>query len=185
MDKAVDPRSIRFAHWLAATSFGKAMFPQHANQLVFAFVLFTHSIYWATSWWSPWPFLIFNLVGFWFSQGILKPWETVITQAIQPNYDSTVLKISIPFILVNYVAIFACLYMFGEVVDSSLNPIEGMWKHFYFSAVTLTTLGYGNLIPGDLFTEVIATVESLIGFLGFAVLAGVVATIVIKRVELD
>jgi hypothetical protein len=73
--------------------------------------------------------------------------------------------------------------MFGNVVDGGGNEIQGTWKHFYFSTVTLTTLGYGNIVPNDTIAEVIAAVQSIIGFMGFAVFAGVVASIALKRVE--
>jgi hypothetical protein len=57
------------------------------------------------------------VAGLWFSQGIFKPWSLIIHQTSQPVYDSAMLKISIPFLILNYIAIFACLYMFGSVAD--------------------------------------------------------------------
>ena len=104
---------------------------------------------------------------------------------MQPEWDSAMLKITVPFIVLNYVAVFSCLYMFGSVVDSEGSAINGVWNHFYFSAVTLTTLGYGNLTPYGTWAEVIATIEAIIGFMGFAVLAGVVASIALKRAEIN
>ena len=103
---------------------------------------------------------------------------------MEKDWDPMVMKITIPFMLLNWSAFFACLYMFGKIIDSTGSQIEGVWGHFYFSVVTLTTLGYGNLVPGDFIAEIIATVETLVGFMGFAVLAGIVASIAIKRAEL-
>ncbi len=184
MNKKKQTRLIKFSNWLADTKFAEIIFPDHARKLVFVFLLFTHSLYWLTAWWSPWPFLIFNLIGLWFSQGIFKPWSLVISQASQPEWDAGVLKISVPFVALNVVAVFACLYMFGTVIDENGVPIDGVWKHFYFSAVTLTTLGYGNIVPNDTLTEFVAVVESLVGFIGFAVFAGIVVAISLKRFEL-
>ena len=99
-----------------------------------------------------------------------------------PDYDPAILKISLPFMVINWVAMFACLYMFGVVNENGV-PIVGTWKHFYFSAITLTTVGYGNIVPASLFSEVLVTFESLIGFFGFAIVAGVITSIIIKRVE--
>ncbi len=180
-------RLIKFSYWFAETKFAQFAFSTQFRVRVSLsiFLLFTHSWYWATAWWSPWPFLIFTLFGLWFSQGVFKPWSLIISQAYQPVYDSAILKISVPFIILNYIALFACLYMFGNVADGDGIEIQGTWKHFYFSAVTLTTLGYGNLVPNDVFAEVIATIQSIIGFMGFAILAGVVASIALKRVELQ
>ena len=180
-------RPIKFALWLAETRFGKCIFanPARVRIVILIFGAFTHSLYWLTSWWSPWPYIIFMALGVWFGQGIFKPWATIVSQAMQPEWDSAMLKITVPFIVFNYIAVFACLYMFGSVVDGNGNPINSMWQHFYFSAVTLTTLGYGNLTPSGTFSEVIATIEAVIGFMGFAVLAGIVASIVLKRVEIN
>jgi len=180
-------RLIKFSYWFAETKFAQFAF---ATQLrvrisLSIIILFTHMLYWVTAWWSPWPYLIFMVLGLWFSQGVFKPWSLIISQASQPVYDSAMLKISVPFIILNYIALFACLYMFGSVANGDGIEIQGTWKHFYFSAVTLTTLGYGNLVPNDIFSEVIATIQSIIGFMGFAILAGVVASIALKRVELQ
>ncbi|GIC75343.1 ion channel [Moritella sp. F3] len=187
MENEEQSRLIKFSYWLAQTSFAQFAFSSQLRVRisVFTFILFTHFFYWATAWYSPWPYIVFMLFGFWFSQGVYKPWALIIKQSYQPAYDSAMLKISVPFIILNYIALFSCLYMFGSVVDASGNEIQGTWKHFYFSTVTLTTLGYGNIVPNDIFSEVIATIQSIIGFMGFAVFAGIVASIALKRVELQ
>jgi Ion channel len=186
MNNEDQPRAIRFSLWVTSTSIGQFAFFNKKRALIslFLFLLITHSFYWLSAWYSPWPFLIFNLIGIWFAQGILNPWGTIISQATHPDWDPAILKISLPFIVLNYIAFFACLYMFGTVTENNISPIKGTWKHFYFSAVTLTTLGYGNIVPSDLWSEIVATIQSIIGFMGFAILAGVVASIAIKRVEL-
>ena len=43
---------------------------------------------------------------------------------------------------------------------------------FFFSAHTLSTVGYGNISPGTMASNSIASVESLVGVLGFAVATG-------------
>ncbi len=45
---------------------------------------------------------------------------------------------------------------------------------FFFSVHTLATIGYGNIAPANLAANLIVTIESLIGLLGFAVVAGIV-----------
>ena len=180
-------RAERFGIWLASTKLGEEIFTSKRNIIIFfsAFMLFTHLLYWTTAWWSPWPYIIFMLIGVWFGQGIFNLFSTIIKQSMEKDWDSTILKIAMPFILLNWAAFFACLYMFSVIQDSTGSQIEGVWDHFYFSVVTLTTLGYGNLVPGDFIAELIATVEALIGFMGFAVLAGIIASIAYKRAELN
>jgi hypothetical protein len=180
-------RIIRFTDWFTGTKFAQFTFATQLRTRISTsiFLLFTHLFFWATAWWSPWPYLVLMLLGLWFTQGVFKPWSLIISQASETVYDSALLKISVPFFILNYIALFACLYMFGSIANGDGIEIQGSWKHFYFSAVTLTTLGYGNLVPNDIFSEVIATVQSIIGFMGFAILSGVVASIALKRIELQ
>ena len=181
-------RAEKFGLWLARTKFGKLVFTSQARIIIFfsSFMLFTHALYWATAWYSPWPYIIFMLIGVWFGQGVYNQFSTIIKQSLEKDWDPTILKIAIPFILLNWAAFFACLYMFGEVKYTDTGAaIEGTWQHFYFSVVTLTTLGYGNIVPSNLTAEIIATIEALIGFMGFAVLAGLIASIAFKRAEIN
>jgi len=53
--------------------------------------------------------------------------------------------------------------MFGRFLDA-----------FFFSVETLATIGYGNIVPMTLAANVLVTVESLAGLLGFSVIAGLV-----------
>ena len=45
---------------------------------------------------------------------------------------------------------------------------------FFFSVHTLATIGYGNIAPANTAANVLVTVESLIGLLGFSIVAGIV-----------
>lgn len=183
MDESSLSRPEKVGLWIAS-KFENITIKQ-IRIFLFLFLLFTHGLYWLSAWWSPWGYIGLMAFGMWFGQGIFKPWIPLINQSMQPHFDPVILKIAVPFIVINYIALFACLYMLGSVVDGDGNPINGMWQHFYFSAVTLTTLGYGNLTPNDTFSEVIATIEAIIGFMGFAVLAGVIASIILKRTEMN
>jgi len=50
--------------------------------------------------------------------------------------------------------------------------LRRFWNDFFFSAHTLTTVGYGNIAPSGLGANVIASFEALTGVLGFAVATG-------------
>lgn len=45
---------------------------------------------------------------------------------------------------------------------------------FFFSVHTLATIGYGNIVPISAAANILVTVESLVGLLGFSVIAGIV-----------
>jgi inward rectifier potassium channel len=44
---------------------------------------------------------------------------------------------------------------------------------FFFSVHTLATIGYGNIAPTNMAANVLVTMESLVGLLGFAIVAGI------------
>ncbi|HEX9406943.1 MAG TPA: ion channel [Thermoanaerobaculia bacterium] len=48
------------------------------------------------------------------------------------------------------------------------------WIAFFFSVETIATIGYGNIVPVTLASNVLMTIESLFGILAFALIAGIV-----------
>ena len=72
--------------------------------------------------------------------------------------------------------LFALVYYFvdpdhlnGMVYNSEF---EKFAEVFFFSAQSLTTVGYGRLNPSGYFDSTLASIESLIGLLGFALATG-------------
>jgi inward rectifier potassium channel len=49
---------------------------------------------------------------------------------------------------------------------------EQFWSTFFFSAQTLTTVGYGHIAPVGHLASAVAAIEALIGLLGFALATG-------------
>ena len=75
-------------------------------------------------------------------------------------------------------AIFAALYVMAgahaltgfENERIQLRYVEA----FFFSVQTLATIGFGNIAPANNAANILVTIESLIGLLGFAIAAGIV-----------
>ncbi len=74
------------------------------------------------------------------------------------------------FIVVNF--IFGSIYYFlgsehliGMIGNS---PSDKFWESFFFSAQTLTTVGYGRVSPVGFLPSAIAAIESAVGLLAFA-----------------
>lgn len=79
------------------------------------------------------------------------------------------------YILINL--LFACVYfMIGHEhfggLDATTQPQRFM-NLFFFSAQTITTLGYGHIYPIGNAASIAAAVESLLGLLSFALATGV------------
>ncbi len=80
------------------------------------------------------------------------------------------------YILTN--AIFAALYVAcgaHALTGFESEPVRlRLMSAFFFSVHTLATIGYGVISPLNLAANIVVTVESLIGLLGFALVAGIV-----------
>ncbi len=84
------------------------------------------------------------------------------------------------FSLITYYVVanlfFAALYVLGAHEnlggETGASGMNSFWDAFFFSAQTLSTVGYGHIHPVTLFGNIIAAVESLTGLMGFALATG-------------
>lgn len=70
-----------------------------------------------------------------------------------------------------FAAAYFCLTP-GQLQGADAPGFLRFWNDFFFSAHTLTTVGYGNIAPVGLGANILASFEGLIGVLGFAVATG-------------
>ncbi len=75
-------------------------------------------------------------------------------------------------------SIFALLYLAIGIehlkgIDTSAN-LSGFMNAWFFSAHTLTTVGYGNVWPGGVWANALSAFEALVGLMAFAIATGVV-----------
>ena len=83
------------------------------------------------------------------------------------------------YIILGYFSVnllFASIYSVIGVENltgtQGMNPIEQFMEAFFFSAQTITTLGYGRVAPLGLPANIVAAIESLLGLLFFALATG-------------
>ncbi len=70
-----------------------------------------------------------------------------------------------------------------SVVDVDFGPYRTALSPFYYSFVTLTTLGYGDVVPVSGAAQVAATVEVLLGYLGLGGLLSILANKMARRAD--
>ena len=73
--------------------------------------------------------------------------------------------------------LFAGLYRLdptGLVVTHGMEALDPFWRDFFFSVHTVATIGYGNMYPADLYTNVVVVVEITLGIVYFALTTGIV-----------
>jgi hypothetical protein len=132
---------------------------------------------------SPWIFIIWSLVVpiLLFKSSPLAPLANIIVMVRKRTIGFTGLMITVFFLMLHYICIFACFYMiFGIVECSNHQAISSLWEHVYFSVVTFTSLGYGNFVPANTAAEVIAAFEAIIGFSVFAFFIGVASAVTLQ-----
>lgn len=85
------------------------------------------------------------------------------------------------FVLLFYIGInlvFGGIYYFigmehlAGVMGST--PEEKFFDAFFFSAQTVTTLGYGRISPVGFWASFVAAIESIVGLMGFALITGLI-----------
>lgn len=78
------------------------------------------------------------------------------------------------YFLVNI--LFALAYLAcgqGSLLSTSPGTSQyPFWRAFFFSVETLSTIGYGNIVPVNLAANILVAVEALTGLAGFAIVTG-------------
>jgi inward rectifier potassium channel len=93
---------------------------------------------------------------------------------ISIHWFKFIVFVSASFLLVNI--IFATLYYVDGIenlgIPENVKNINAYWEAFFFSTQTLTTVGYGRISPLSTTANIIASIESLLGLLVFAIATG-------------
>lgn len=87
-----------------------------------------------------------------------------------------VLFASFCFAFIGFNLFFAILYWLDAAgVSAGADPITGgpFWRAFVFSVDTMATVGYGNMVPISLFSNIVATIEIALGILFVALVTGI------------
>jgi len=95
-------------------------------------------------------------------------------QALNMSWPRFFLVVVAVYFVVNLLFATAYFLLGPGAVQGADAPSEfgRFWKDFFFSAHTLTTVGYGNIAPFSVGANVLTTIEALTGVLGAALGTG-------------
>ncbi|MEM0999710.1 MAG: ion channel [Bacteroidota bacterium] len=101
-------------------------------------------------------------------------WYDLYHQLITMHWAKLVGLILLYYLVINI--IFSVLYLAVglENLEGTVGetPFMQFMDAFFFSAQTVTTLGYGRISPVGTSASIIAAIESLVGLMGFALVTG-------------
>lgn len=100
----------------------------------------------------------------------LNFFHTLVTMKWLPFFGFILLG----YFIVNlcFATIYTCIGIENLTGTKGMSPIEQYMEAFFFSAQTITTLGYGRVAPLGLPANIVAAIESLLGLLFFALATG-------------
>ncbi len=106
-------------------------------------------------------------LGFWTS---MSPYHALLTM----SWGLYLALASSAYLIVN--VLFACAYVLcgpGALAGLQEGQVHNEFlRAYFFSVQTLATIGYGHISPSGLPANILVTIESLVGLLGFAIVTG-------------
>jgi len=79
------------------------------------------------------------------------------------------LKEFIFIVMLMYGMLITAFATFYYCVDRIYHPASSYFKWFYFSAITMTTVGYGDVVPINGWMQLLVSVESFLGYVSLPI----------------
>ncbi len=162
MISLVAVRSLSAYHFYALFKTTKARSQFSENYVLIWFIaLVVLLIYPASTIWYP-LVIIYRLV-----DGFNYRLCIIFVDRYKFDWGLRSLNRSFMLLMVNYLEMivgFAALYIYtGSIAAEGQPPISEPWEAFYFSVVTITTLGYGDLSPATRTGEILVAAQVSMG----------------------
>ncbi|HEY0711568.1 MAG TPA: ion transporter [Polyangia bacterium] len=102
----------------------------------------------------------------------------LVTHMRQAKVIATALSLSRPKIVVFLLGVFAIVVTMGSViylVEGEENGFTSIPRSIYWAIVTVTTVGYGDIVPRTVIGQIIASLAMVMGYAIIAVPTGIVS----------
>ena len=107
--------------------------------------------------------------------------DNLYAYLIDISWTKFFLSVGLGYILIN--TLFALLYLLIGIEQLGLDSVSlfsDFTNTFYFSAQTITTVGYGAISPNGMMSGLLSSFEALIGLLSFSFITGLQLLIISK-----
>jgi inward rectifier potassium channel len=100
--------------------------------------------------------------------------KSMYLDLVNMSWPKFFLVIIVAYLAINAVFAFIFFWMGVEQITGieSVSPGKDFLNAFFFSIQTFTTVGYGHLSPSGLMTSFVASLDSFVGLLSFALATG-------------
>lgn len=102
-------------------------------------------------------------------------WLDVYHRLLRTSWRVLMLAFAVGFFAFNFA--FAGLYALdprGLALNGPPLAVPPFWRGFFFSVHTVATIGYGNVVPVTMFTNIVVVIEITCGILMFALATGII-----------
>ena len=102
-----------------------------------------------------------------------KGMHDLYSYLIEVSWWQFFLYVLLIYTLINvFFAVVYNLIGIEQITPSTGNTLRDLLNGFFFSAQTITTVGYGGIAPQGLIANIIASFQAMIGLLGFSFITG-------------
>lgn len=98
-------------------------------------------------------------------------WPRFFEKAIRHGVSQIVLIITGSLVFATFVSAYGLIYQWTGLIDSDGKEVHGMEECMYFSAITITTVGYGDFRPTP-DSRIFAVAEAATGLIAFSITVG-------------
>lgn len=99
--------------------------------------------------------------------------QDIFSYLIEISWSKFFMLVFLGYVIINiFFGIIYTLIGIEEITTLSGNTFKDFLNGFFFSAQTITTVGYGGIAPHGLLANIISSVEALIGLLSFSFITG-------------
>lgn len=174
--------SLALNRYFARRNYTRRYYTQDTNSLIqVAFIAGFSSLYLSL---SSWGTLVVSAAIIYIAFWSVKSFAGQITALLEPDKMATAEDLSeFANFFINLIITFTVVNLSIDTIHSSFNPghafnfgsgISGIIDALYFSVITMTTVGYGHIIPDSVIARIAVSFECLTSYIMLGIMIGII-----------